>query len=106
MRSLGEFITGELAGDESVPTPGQEGTRKAGPHEELGNAEGAESGEEFFEATAEQLAAAEGGDLKGIEGFEGSEAGEEGEEGEELNLGGIISPISSLFESGEGAEGY
>ncbi len=98
MRSLGEFTTGELAGEESAPTG--ESTSEAGPHDELGNAEGAESGEEFAEATAEQLAAAEGGETAASD-LEGSEAGVEGEE---FNFGGMISTISSLFESAEGAE--
>lgn len=92
-----QFATGEIAGDALVTTVGTE-TAEAGDHDELGNTEATESGEEYIEATPEQLAAAESGeetavsDLRGIEGFESVEAA--GEAGE-----------SALREVGEAIEG-
>jgi len=94
----GSFVVGEVAGDAPVLNRSGETTAEAGTHEEVGNA-GGESGEEFAEATPEQLSASESGeegafsDLEGWAG--GTEAGEEGG----------ASVESDLREVGEALEG-
>ncbi len=102
--NVGRFTTGEVAGDESVITVGTEGSSEAGAHEEVGNASGTESGQEFVEATPQQLASAETGeesalsDLRAIEGFEDSESAADYEAGEETTP-------AVLAEAGEAIEG-
>lgn len=78
-----QFAVGEVAGDAS---PGGGESAQAGSHEEVMSAAGTESGEEFIEASAEQIAAAESSqesavsDLRGMEGFEERESSQESEE--------------------------
>jgi V8-like Glu-specific endopeptidase len=91
-----EFSVGEVTGD--APSGGGE-SAQAGQHEEIVSAGGTESGEEFIEASAEQMAEAAGNqesavsDLRGMEGFEERESAQEGEE------------FVPLPEAGQGAEG-
>jgi V8-like Glu-specific endopeptidase len=80
-----QFAVGEVAGDASVSVPSTlTETAAAGAHEEVGSAEGTETGEEYIEATPAQMAAAESGeetavsDLRKIEGYEPREAAQEG----------------------------
>lgn len=72
---------GEVEGDRPFAVGGEAGEDPNNPHQEVGTS-GAESGEEFAEATPEQLAGAESGeesavgDLRSIEGFEFAPASE------------------------------
>ena len=86
--SESQHAFGEVAGDASVPrvpSRGEEFQAEAAvAHEEVSSIEATEAGEEFIEATPDQLrAAAESGeetavsDLRGIEGFEERESAEE-----------------------------
>lgn len=74
------FAVDEVSGDRFM---GDRATETAGPDDEVGNPEGAEGDEGYFEATPTQLAAAESGaetalsDLHDIEGFEPREAAKE-----------------------------
>lgn len=86
----GDLVTGEVAGDAPVaaPSPTESGA-EAGAHDEIENFAGAESGEEFAEATPAQLAStpaeSAASDMEGIEGYvpptatEAAEAMEAGE---------------------------
>jgi V8-like Glu-specific endopeptidase len=91
-----QFAVGEVTGD--APTGGGESSQ-AGAHDEVASAEGTEFGEEFMEASAEQMAEAAASqesavsDLRGMEGFEERESSQEGEE------------YVPLPEAGQGAEG-
>lgn len=85
--SESQYAVGEVAGDAIVPTipPRVEVGEELTAHEEVGSTEAAEAGEEYIEATPDQLrAAAESAeetavsDLRGIEGFEERESAEEG----------------------------
>jgi len=99
------FSKGEVMGDPPMNSGGASGGEsgsEAGPHEEIGT-DGAESGEEYQEATPEQLSAAESGeesavsaDLRSIEGFEDQESGEEG-------YSAPVQPL--LLDAGAGSEG-
>ncbi len=77
-----QFAVEEVAGQEPLPGGGETIT-ETGVHAEVGM-ENTEAGEEYLEATPEQLAAAESGeesaasDLLGIEGYEAREASQEG----------------------------
>lgn len=74
----GDLISPEISGDSPVldsPTEGESGTVDGDENRELENPVGAESDEEFVEASDEQLAAESGqdsavSDLQGIDGFE------------------------------------
>lgn len=96
-----QFAVGEVGGDTLTLNTDVETTTAAGDHEEVGNAMGSESSEEFVEARPEQLSAAETGeetaasDLRGIAGFEDTAAGEMGE----------ASVESALPEAGEAIDG-
>ena len=77
------YSKGEIEGD-AVATTTEAGEVVAGAHEEVSSLEGAESAEEFAEATPEQMAMESGeeralSDLRGIEWFEVREAAEESE---------------------------
>ena len=91
-----QFAVGEVAGDAPM---GAGESSQAGAHEEVASAEAAESGEEFMEASAEQMAEAAASqesavsDLRGMEGFEERESSQESEES-------VLLP-----EAGQGAEG-
>lgn len=95
------YAKGEVVGDAPLTTRPAESAGEAGAHEEVGPVAGSEAGEEFAEATREELAAAESGeetavsDLRAIEGYEATEAGEE--------AGPVIEPV--LREAGETIEG-
>jgi V8-like Glu-specific endopeptidase len=72
-----QYAVGEVAGDAPFTVPGPETDEsQANAHEEVGSSQAAESGEDFLQATPEQLSRAESGeesavsDLRGIEGFE------------------------------------
>jgi len=82
-----QYAVGEVAGDATVPTlpPRVEVGEELTAHEEVGSTEAAEAGEEYIEATPDQLRAATESaeetavsDLRGIEGFEDRESAEEG----------------------------
>ena len=83
-----QFARSEVGGDTAISI--EEELSESGSSDqdaEMRSPSGTESGEEFAEATPEQLAAAESGeetalsDLRGIEGFEVIEASEASEEG-------------------------
>lgn len=99
----GQLAVEEVAGQEPPPWLGGESQTETGLHTEIGQ-ETTEAGEEYFEATPEQLAAAESGeesaasDLKGIEGYEAPEAGQEGSA---LQL-----PLLEAGAAGEGGEEF
>lgn len=87
--ALGEGVSAvrEVAGEEvqTLPTSTVEALPESALHQEVGSAEGAESGEEFMEATPEQLAAAESGEESAIsdlrsEGYTEGDAAESGAE--------------------------
>jgi V8-like Glu-specific endopeptidase len=84
-----EFISEESAGDTPIPS-GTEGSEEAvSLHDEVSSPGGGESGEEFYEATPEQLESS------------GSESGEEaGEEGLFDVIGGLV----GSFIGGEASE--
>ncbi|MCA1563086.1 MAG: trypsin-like serine protease [Acidobacteria bacterium] len=83
-----QHAVGEVHGDATVhtlPDKDKETQEEVTAHQEVGSTEAAEAGEEFIEATPDQLrAVAESGaetavsDLRGIEGFEERESAEEG----------------------------
>ena len=78
-----QFAVGEVTGDAPM---GAGESSQAGAHEEVASAEAAESGEEFMEASAEQMTEAAASqesavsDLRGMEGFEERESSQESEE--------------------------
>jgi V8-like Glu-specific endopeptidase len=107
--SESQHAFGEVAGDAvaAVPYTGVETQPETveALHEEVFSVGPAEAGEEFIEATPEQLlAAAESGeesalsDLRGIEGYEETEAGEE------AGAVAVQGPILDAGEAGEEAD--
>jgi V8-like Glu-specific endopeptidase len=88
-----QFAVGEVAGDSST-TAGE--SSQAGMHEEVASSGGTESGEEFVEASAEQMAEASAShesavsDLRNIEGFEEREVSQESEESVSLEEAGAV----------------
>lgn len=94
------FMASEVMG-EAVPTPIDSGTEAGSSADEVVNYPGSETGEEFLEATPEQLSAESGeetavDDLRKIDGFEAAfESGIEG--------GAVVA--LPLREAGEASEG-
>lgn len=100
--SESQFAVGEVTGDAPPRGPAEFGAEAA--HEEAFSGEATEAGEEYIEATAAELAAAESGeetavsDLRGVEGFvEAQEAAEEG-------AVAIQRPVHEAGEAVEGAQ--
>jgi glutamyl endopeptidase len=97
---------GEVAGDAVAPSqlkPAESAAEAAYAHEEVASAEGTEAGEEFIEATPEQIRAGRDGAVLGdlrssAESYEAAEFEEFGEEA------AVAKPLLDAGEAGEEAE--